>query len=88
MKDDLNKYTILLKKILEIIAINIIDENHVVVDHLYASFNKYTNKYYLYKSLIDINTLEILVYHNIIEQINQESVPEFVLTQSSLISLL
>lgn len=87
MKNDMSKYTIRLQKLRVGIAIYIINKHNLMEESFYTEFNPLLNKHYIFGPLTKF-TREILLYHNIIEQINQELSPKFVLTQSALISLL
>ena len=94
MEDDISTYIIQLKKMQCLIFIDIFNKCKFKIDFCTALFDQYTNKYHVFKSILDpkdiikLFTIEILLYHNIIEQTGQELTPKFVLTQTALISLL
>lgn len=87
MKDDINTYIVRLKKNKDVIDIDILNEFGFIIDYYYAPFNSYLNKYYIFKFPTEFVT-KILLYHNIIEQIDQESTPKFILTQTALLTLI
>jgi len=88
MNEDINIYTVKLKKIERVIDITIINNNHKsMADFCYALFEPHINKYYLFGIPTKLS-IEILLHHNIIEQMNKELPPAFVLTNCALISLL
>lgn len=94
MEDDISTYIIQLKKMQCLIFIDIFNKCKFKIDFCTALFDQYTNKYHVFKSILDpkdiikLSTIEILLYHNIIEQTGQELPPKFVLTKTVLISLL
>jgi len=87
MNEDIDSYTIQLKKTQNLIFIFISSKYKINIDYCLAKFDPHLNRYYI-SEIFTKSASEILVYHNIIEQINQDSVPEFVLTKQALISLL
>lgn len=87
MKDELSKYTIRLQKLRVGIAIYIINKHNLMEESFYTEFNPLLNKHYIFGPLTKF-AREILLYHNIIEEDNQETPIKFMLTKSALISLL
>lgn len=94
MEDDISTYIIQLKKMQCLIFIDIFNKCKFKIDFCTALFDQYTNKYHVFKSILDpkdiikLFTIEILLYHNIIESIDPKNPSKFILTQTALISLL
>jgi len=93
MNEDINTYTVKLKKIDEAIDITIIKDKYehnkyeYIVDYCYALFNPHVNKYYISEPLTKF-AVEVLLYNKLIEQIDLEFCPKFTLTNTALFSLL
>jgi len=87
MNENINLYNIQLLKKENLIHIYTLNEYSYMVEYNLAAFNKNNNKYCLFKSPTGF-VAKVLLHNDLIEQINQESPPGFVLTQTALISLL